>query len=325
MTRLRSCAWVLAVACLVASPAARAASRDPYRLKPGATGKVCFECHSGVEDELHKLWVHAPLKNGACTSCHSPHASAHGKLLAGAGGELCSGCHKLLRGKEKSTHAPALAGKCLACHTPHAGDQPHGLIKPQLELCGTCHQPIIEAVKAAKVKHTPLEKQGCSACHLPHVSAAGEHLLAKAVPELCLGCHKASAPTFVKKHVGYPVATSRCTDCHDPHGGKQQGMLYERVHSPVAKSMCGACHEPPVAGRAVPLVSQRQAQGVLVAASGACAGVERGRVSALPQSARVQGRRALAQQWRRGLRRVPRRYPGASAHGSDQARAGGER
>lgn len=250
--RLRAFLWV--VASLAGLPAANGANRDPYRLKPGATGKVCFDCHSGIEDEQKRPWVHTPVKNGACTSCHNPHASSHGKLLLGPGGDLCAGCHAVVvQAKAKSSHAPAVEGKCLSCHKAHAGDERHGLVKSELELCGSCHKAVIEGVKAAKVKHAPLQKQGCSACHLPHASSVGDHLLTKIEPALCLGCHKASAPAFTKKHVGYPVATGRCTDCHDPHGGRQKGMLYERVHSPVAKSMCGACHQPPAPGRPIAL------------------------------------------------------------------------
>jgi predicted CXXCH cytochrome family protein len=50
-------------------------------------------------------------------------------------------------------------------------------------------------------------------------------------------------PIFTKKHMGYPVAKSDCTSCHDPHGSNQRGMLMNAVHPPVAKQMCAQCHE----------------------------------------------------------------------------------
>jgi predicted CXXCH cytochrome family protein len=73
---------------------------------------------------------------------------------------------------------------------------------------------------------------------------------------LCLGCHKADKPIFVKQHQGYPVAKARCTSCHDPHGSDKRGMLYARVHPPVAKAMCSQCHDSP--GSANPLRTRSQ-------------------------------------------------------------------
>jgi predicted CXXCH cytochrome family protein len=71
------------------------------------------------------------------------------------------------------------------------------------------------------------------------------NLVVKAeVPGLCVGCHKMDRPAIVQKHLGYPVAGSQCTSCHDAHGSDRQGLLYNRVHSPVAKGMCSQCHQP---------------------------------------------------------------------------------
>jgi len=75
------------------------------------------------------------------------------------------------------------------------------------------------------------------------------------VTALCLGCHKADKPLFIKKHMGYPVASSRCTGCHDPHGSNVAGILYDNVHKPVANRMCNQCHEEPTS--ATPLKTKK--------------------------------------------------------------------
>ena len=63
--------------------AARPASAAPnnHKLRPGASGQVCLECHADFEEKLKKASVHTPVRARDCVGCHSPHASAHGKLL----------------------------------------------------------------------------------------------------------------------------------------------------------------------------------------------------------------------------------------------------
>lgn len=219
---------------------------NAHKLKSGAEGPLCLGCHPKFVDQLKQASVHTPVRSRQCTGCHSPHASQHGKLLADTVGRTCAKCHQeVVPRAAKSVHPPAAANDCATCHAPHASANANLLTKPPGELCGTCHGELVKAASAAKVKHQPLERTGCTACHDAHGSAVAPALLTKALPDLCVGCHKTDKPIFAKWHMGYAVGATRCTACHDPHGSSQKGMLYDDVHPPVAKGMCTQCHEAP--------------------------------------------------------------------------------
>jgi predicted CXXCH cytochrome family protein len=230
--------------------AASAAPAKPFaavfKLKPGADGKLCLDCHGNFNEILKKSSVHTPVRARQCVGCHSPHASSHGKLLAADRGAICISCHaRVVPATAKSAHAPVAAGRCVECHDPHASGFKNNLVKGGNDLCATCHKPLVDHAAKARIKHRPLEKDGCASCHDAHGSATAVTLLKKDVPELCVGCHKADGAIFLKKHSGYPVGSARCTSCHDPHGSDKAGMLYDKVHAPVAKGMCAQCHEAP--------------------------------------------------------------------------------
>jgi predicted CXXCH cytochrome family protein len=247
----RTAAIVLA---LVAAPLLAGAAPPPnFKLKPGAEGKLCLDCHSGqLEAVLKKPFVHTPVKSRQCIGCHNPHASEHGKLLGQAPNASCAACHKNVVPKAPvSTHKPIAEKGCVACHDPHASGFKANLVKSEQELCGSCHKPVVEAAKKARFKHAPIERSGCVTCHDPHGSAKAGVLLKDDVPGLCVGCHKTDRPIFAKQHQGYSVGKSRCTSCHDPHGSSQRGMLYDTVHAPVAKAMCGQCHDSPTSPTAL--------------------------------------------------------------------------
>ncbi|MFT3916388.1 MAG: cytochrome c3 family protein [Anaeromyxobacteraceae bacterium] len=239
----------LALACgFAAGPALAAAPNPKFKLKPGADGKLCIDCHGGqLQKTLEKPFVHTPVKARACTGCHNPHAADHGKLLARTGDGACVSCHaNVVPAKPVSTHPVIKEKGCVSCHDPHASSVKNVLLKPETELCAGCHKPVVEAAAKAKFKHRPVT-EGCGACHDPHGSAAARGILKAAEPALCLGCHKTTSPLFSKAHQGYKVEKSTCTSCHDPHGSNVRGILYDTVHAPVAKAMCTQCHPAPTA------------------------------------------------------------------------------
>lgn len=234
---------VLALAA-AAVPGAGLAQASKHKLKPGGTGQVCLDCHGDFAEVLKRPSVHTPVRSRQCTGCHTPHASNNAKLLSAPANQACAECHgDVAPAKAMSVHAPVVEGKCTACHDPHGSANKFNLVKPVKELCATCHKGVVEGAAKAKVKHRPLEQGGCVACHVPHGSAGASHILKKAVPDLCLDCHKPNRPIFAKQHQNYPVAKGDCTSCHDPHGSGRKGMLYDEVHAPVAKGMCNQCHE----------------------------------------------------------------------------------
>ncbi|ACH38145.1 cytochrome c [Citrifermentans bemidjiense Bem] len=214
-----------------------------FRLKPGAFGKLCQDCHTNFEEKLKKTYVHTPVKKGDCTGCHNPHSSNFKKLLSADSSKICSSCHKgLLSANAKSTHKVVVEGNCMKCHDPHASAIKNNLLKGGNELCLECHKALKNAIAKAKFQHAPVTKD-CTICHDPHMSVKEDSLLKDKVSALCSGCHKTDKPTFIKRHMNYPMANTHCTSCHDPHGSSVQGILYNNVHKPVASKMCNQCHE----------------------------------------------------------------------------------
>jgi predicted CXXCH cytochrome family protein len=223
--------------------------QNKFRLKPGATGQVCLDCHSDLAEKLKGKFVHTPVKTGNCVGCHSPHTSTHGKLLSASPGALCLTCHaKVIPEKAVSGHKVAVEGNCVKCHDPHGSGNKANLLRTGNDLCVSCHKAVGDAVAKASVKHVPASSD-CLGCHNPHASDKAPRLLKDAVPSLCLQCHKPDNPRFVRQHVEYPVARANCVSCHDPHGSNTAGILFDTVHPPVASKRCNQCHEPATAAQ----------------------------------------------------------------------------
>jgi DmsE family decaheme c-type cytochrome len=231
----------LAIASLLAALAAH--GQNTFRLKPGAGGQVCVDCHSNMAEKLKSKFVHTPVKTGNCAGCHSPHTSAHGKLLSASPDALCRTCHtKLIPENAASVHKVVVEGNCVKCHDPHGSNNKANLLKTGNELCVTCHKALGDTIAKASFKHTPVSND-CLGCHNPHASANAPHLLKSAVPALCIQCHKPDSPRFTQQHVNYPVARADCVSCHDPHGSNVAGILFDTVHPPVASKRCNQCHD----------------------------------------------------------------------------------
>ncbi len=203
--------------------------------------EVCFNCHSEISDLNAKKHVHTAFKSGQCSSCHSPHAARHEKLLAESPGALCLGCHtdvkKLVT--SPSPHVPAASGECLKCHDPHASDNASQLKQPMTALCTTCHPVINDWFKRANI-HQPVETKQCMKCHNPH-GTGNSGLLVNNVPTLCFGCHQQNQ-TFQTVHKGYNLSKADCTMCHDPHSSGSKGLLMANQHAPFKGGRCSACH-----------------------------------------------------------------------------------
>lgn len=218
-------------------------AQNKFKLKPGAQGKLCLECHDAFKEKLKNPFVHTPVKTGECTECHNPHSSSHGKLLDENPNKICNKCHEGIVPKNpKSGHKVVMEGNCVKCHDPHASNNKFVLLKAGNELCFDCHKSIGSAVAKVKFKHNPVEK-GCMNCHNPHASTKANHLLKDNLVTLCVSCHKTDRPNFQKQHMNYPVAKSDCSSCHDAHGSDRGGILFDNVHAPVANKTCTQCHE----------------------------------------------------------------------------------
>ena len=216
---------------------------EDFRLKSGARGELCVDCHDDFADRLEKPFVHTPITEGDCTGCHNPHTSNYEMLLAAESGEMCMECHDdLVPSETKSAHEVFVEGKCLSCHDPHAAENEMNLLKAGSALCFECHEALGKRIAENEFEHEPVVED-CLECHNPHVSAESSKLLKDAQPKLCLECHETDEASFKKVHKKYPVQKARCTSCHDPHGSSTAGLLFANVHEPVSDGKCDECHE----------------------------------------------------------------------------------
>lgn len=228
-------------------------AKDSMKLKSGAKGKLCLECHEGFREKLKKSHVHTPLAEGECTGCHNPHTSSHELLMAAEPKDICYQCHeRMVPEGAASAHQVVVDGQCTTCHDPHAADNRMNLIRSGSELCYGCHEELGRKVSDSKFQHSPVKKD-CLKCHNPHASSEHPALLVKSVPELCKTCHQTDKTTFKNLHANYPVDQADCTSCHDTHGSSQAAMLYDNVHQPVSKGMCKQCHAAPDAAEPLKL------------------------------------------------------------------------
>jgi predicted CXXCH cytochrome family protein len=235
-------------------------AQDKFRLKPGAKGKVCLECHTAFKEKLKAPFIHTPVKAGDCSDCHNPHTSSHGKLLSASASRICFSCHEgIVPEKSLSAHKVAVEGNCVKCHDPHAAKNKNNLLKAGNELCFGCHQRIAKAVGGNKFKHSPVEK-GCLNCHTPHASAKTASLLKVDVPGICVSCHKTNTPSFVKQHMGYPVTGyPMCEQPRHPLRKAAPARGQQDVQPmPPGAVLPGRPEDQEGGGRPVPRMPQRQ-------------------------------------------------------------------
>ncbi|MBI5666284.1 MAG: hypothetical protein HZC49_14515 [Nitrospirae bacterium] len=85
--------------------------------------ELCTDCHSSksVNSAFSQgLWVHGPVSEGICITCHSPHASAFPYMLKkGSSREMCASCHS--SGLIMETEDHVKGEECTSCHNPHLG------------------------------------------------------------------------------------------------------------------------------------------------------------------------------------------------------------
>jgi len=110
---------------------------------------LCGSCHDDtIKRQEKSVTKHEPIKLGACTACHEPHASNNILLFKEATViDVCASCHDW---QKHSTHPIGekvidkrnknLTVQCLSCHRSH-GTEFKSMIPFQAtsELCIQCH------------------------------------------------------------------------------------------------------------------------------------------------------------------------------------------
>ncbi|MFL6448498.1 MAG: DmsE family decaheme c-type cytochrome [Bryobacteraceae bacterium] len=194
---------------------------------------VCMTCHEDLYKKHFETTPHfkTTLQNGhGCESCHGP-----GSEHVEAGGDVS----KIV--KFSALSRQEASNRCLTCH---------GESHAQRHFSGSVHAG---------------NDVGCLDCHSPHHAKEPEHLLVRAQPNLCYGCHISTKADFAKPYRHrVNEGLIQCGDCHNVHGtttlrnvktlpsgdavcykchaDKQGPFVYE--HVPVRTEGCSSCHTP---------------------------------------------------------------------------------
>ncbi len=199
--------------------------------------EMCYDCH----DENNTMqFIHSPVEDGECTSCHNPHSSENEYMLRKSVAEFCYDCHDRDVSEGKFVHMPVKDQECIDCHNPHQSDQEYLLEKSIPDLCMDCHTDL-ETVEESESVHPPFEDE-CLSCHKPHVSSL-KNLLVSRVPVLCFDCHDPEEnlpPPDMTVH-GPLRDKVDCTSCHSPHGTDHEPLLLKN-----RALLCMDCHKKDV-------------------------------------------------------------------------------
>jgi len=210
----------------------------------------------------------AAIGQGVCAGCHAAHdvlvqktPHSDGSGFAGAPG--CEGCHG--PGQEHVTAvvqadmeaARSLifsfdgspsenAERCLTCHDSSSETQHFDHSEHQLNgvACQNCHSPHPTEVLAGspdEVALVPLIQRdfiGNVPMRREEDRWLRERLLGDSQPELCFGCHAGIEGQFsLPSHHPVGEGLLTCTDCHNPHGSRNQPMLRS-----ANRDTCVGCH-----------------------------------------------------------------------------------
>jgi len=202
------------------------------------TPDLCYICHEPKNDQKN---IHAPVKEGVCSSCHLVHGSKYQFLLPKSPTKLvCIKCHDLDLTENSNIHAPIEQDGCQCCHDSHQSDYSYLLIEEKSKLCVSCHENIGKE-KQAKYQHASFEDD-CSNCHNPH-SSKEDHLLNMKSSDLCFTCHDSK---LLEKEFSNTATNFRngnqnlhylhingdkgrnCNICHEIHASSNEHLIKEK-------------------------------------------------------------------------------------------------
>jgi DmsE family decaheme c-type cytochrome len=211
--------------------------RQPAKLNPAATDRICLSCHQNQTTHTGRINNSHAKNQVSCVSCHAIHKNGPDGLVArkpAAINELCAGCHKDVWASFQRPFKhklPEGAMSCVDCHNPHGGVLPHQIQMARANEpgCFNCHG---DKSGPFVFEHAPVHLEGCAACHEPHGSANPRMLTRQEVRFVCLECHaNLPTPTLAPAANG-PLGTvppafhdlrsprfANCTVCHQKvHG-----------------------------------------------------------------------------------------------------------
>jgi predicted CXXCH cytochrome family protein len=204
---------------------------------------------------------------GGCESCHGPGKAHADAMLDAIGDEAKTEAARRLIFSFKGSPAEASA-RCENCHLSSQDQQHFSRSEHKFNgvACHNCHATHLVTAAANPRREQPL-------LPLTHFFTAPgpredqrwltSSLLRSAQPDLCFGCHGVVQSQFsLPSHHRTAEGLIKCTDCHNPHGTRNQPMLkktnweacvnchmekrgpYVYEHGAVKVEGCTACHSP---------------------------------------------------------------------------------
>ncbi|HEY1242439.1 MAG TPA: DmsE family decaheme c-type cytochrome [Bryobacteraceae bacterium] len=175
--------------------------RQPAKLKPAETDRICLTCHQNQPTHAGRINNSHARNQVSCVACHDIHKNGPNGLVARKPDEInrqCAGCHTDVWASFQRPYKhrlPEGAMSCVDCHNPHGSVLPKGLQTARANEpgCFNCHG---DKAGPFPFEHAPVRLEGCSACHQPHGSANPRMLTRHEVRFVCLECHaNLPAPT----------------------------------------------------------------------------------------------------------------------------------
>ena len=214
--------------------------RNPAKLKPAETDRICLTCHLNQPTHVGRIQSSHAKNQVSCVGCHSVHKE---KLVSRRHAEInqqCAQCHTEVWASFQRPYKhrlPEGAMSCVDCHNPHGSALPRMVRTANANEpgCFKCHG---DKRGPFPFEHAPVRLEGCGACHQPHGSANPRMLTRHEVRFTCLECHSnlpAPTPSPTGTLGGTPPAFhdlrsprfQNCNVCHQKvHGSYvDRGLL----------------------------------------------------------------------------------------------------
>jgi len=204
--------------------------RNPAKLAPADTDKVCLTCHLNQPTHVGRISSSHVRNSVSCVACHSVHKNGPNGLVARKApdiNQLCASCHAAVWASFQRPYKHRLpdgAMSCVDCHNPH-GALPQRMmqtVNANEPGCFKCHG---DKRGPFPYEHPPMRLEGCTACHQPHGSANPRMLTRHEVLFVCLECHSnlpvpsppANAPLGTVPPAIHNLADPRFRNCNICH------------------------------------------------------------------------------------------------------------
>jgi DmsE family decaheme c-type cytochrome len=208
--------------------------RNPAKLRPAETDKICLTCHLSQPTHVGRINSSHAKNQVSCVSCHSIHKNGPHGLVPHTNAqinELCAGCHTDIWASFQRTYRhrlPEGAMSCVDCHNPHGSVLPRMIqaVDANEPGCFKCHG---DKRGPFTFEHAPVRLEGCTACHQPHGSPNPKMLTRAQVRFVCLECHSNLPAPTLPANGTLGTAPPAIHDLRDPRF-QNCNVCHQKVH-----------------------------------------------------------------------------------------------